>query len=316
MPSILSSLGSLCSTLPADRDEKLAGERALPAEQQKAASGRDVSTGTLVVVPREGLYVSEPDPRMFGNERNPLSGAGWTNKNWLKSRFHFAFAENFSGPGPYGVLRVMNDDLVQPQRGFGTHPHRDMEIITFVVQGALTHQDSMGTSETLGRGSVQFMTAGTGVRHSEHNLKAGTPLRFIQSWVVPRQRGLKPNYGSSSGDGDAAIARRDRWAHVVGDVRAVGGNEAPVRIDQDCNVFVTELTPGTTSPPLEIRSDRQAYMLCVEGDIVRGLRGKQLRQHDATELKGEWTLELQAGKEGALILLFEMARTADSRGVH
>jgi len=318
MPSILSSLGSLCSTLPPEKDEKAIEADAVPVAQSKRPSGGDKATsGTMLVVPREGLYVSEPDPRMFGNERNPSSGVGWTNKNWLKSRFHFGFAEYFNGPGPYGVLRVMNDDLVQPQRGFGTHPHRDMEIITFVVQGALTHQDSMGTSETLGRGSVQFMTSGTGVRHSEHNLNSGTPLRFIQSWVVPRQRGLKPNYGSSCGDAAAAVAeRRDRWAHLVGDVRAVGTNDAPVRINQDCNVFVTELTPGATSPPLEIRSDRQAYMLCVEGDIIQGLKNKQLRQHDAVELKGEWQLELQAGKQGALILLFEMARTGDTRGVH
>mmetsp|Transcript_47367 Transcript_47367/g.87034 ORF Transcript_47367/g.87034 Transcript_47367/m.87034 type:complete len:322 (-) Transcript_47367:209-1174(-) len=320
MPSILSSLGSrLCNTLPPERDEKASGERTPPAEPRKLsnkAGGGDASSGTMLVVPREGLYVSEPDPRMFGNERNPTSAAGWTNKNWLRSRFHFAFAEYFAGPGPYGVLRVMNDDLVQPRRGFGTHPHRDMEIITFVVQGALTHQDSMGTSETLGRGSVQFMTAGTGVRHSEHNLQPKTPLRFIQSWVVPRQRGLKPNYGSSVGDEVAAVARQDKWAHLVGDVRMRGRNSAPIRINQDCNVFVTELTPGSTSPPLEIRHDRQAYMLCVDGDIVEGLRGKQLRQHDAVELKGEWQLELQAGQQGALLLLFEMTLTGDTRGVH
>ena len=82
------------------------------------------------------------------------------------------------------MLRVLNDDLVQPARGFGTHPHRDMEICTYVVEGSLSHQDSMGTEETLGRGSIQFMTAGTGVRHSEHNLATDKPLRFIQMWIV------------------------------------------------------------------------------------------------------------------------------------
>lgn len=80
----------------------------------------------------------------------------------------------------YGVLRVMNDDLVQPSRGFGTHPHREMEIVTYIVEGELTHKDSMGTEETLHRGSIQFMTAGTGVSHSEHNRHPSKPLRFIQ----------------------------------------------------------------------------------------------------------------------------------------
>jgi redox-sensitive bicupin YhaK (pirin superfamily) len=87
----------------------------------------------------------------------------------------------------FGPLRVMNDDLVQPSRGFGAHPHRDAEIVTYIVQGQLTHKDSMGTRETLGRGSVQFMTAGSGVTHSEHNLDAKHPLRFIQMWFTPRR---------------------------------------------------------------------------------------------------------------------------------
>lgn len=108
----------------------------------------------------------------------------------------------------FGVLRVMNDDLVQPKRGFGTHPHRDMEICTYIVEGELTHQDSMGTKETLGRGSVQFMTAGRGVQHSEHNLHPSAPLRFIQIWIMTRQNGLPPNYGSSLGD---VAARTNQW---------------------------------------------------------------------------------------------------------
>lgn len=108
------------------------------------------------------------------------------NKNWLKSRFHFNFAEYHSGPSQFGHLRVMNDDLVQPRRGFGMHPHRDMEIMTFIIHGKLTHKDSMGTEETLGRGGVQFMTAGRGIRHSEHNLH-DEPLRFVQCWVMPRR---------------------------------------------------------------------------------------------------------------------------------
>ena len=120
----------------------------------------------------------------FGNGQNPSNDPAWTNNNWLKSRFHFSFAE-YHNPknSSYGVLRVMNDDLVQPKRGFGTHPHRNMEIITYIVHGKLTHKDSMGSAECLGRGSIQFMTAGKGVSHSEYN-DTEKPLRFIQTCVL------------------------------------------------------------------------------------------------------------------------------------
>merc|ERR1719263_1909714 len=129
-------------------------------------------------VDANSLFITEPDPRMFGNGPNERSNAAWTNENWLKSRFHFSFAEYHDrSRSNFGVLRVLNDDLVQPARGFGTHPHRDMEIVTYVVRGSLTHKDSMGTSETLGRGSIQFMTAGTGIQHSEHNLDPSADLR-------------------------------------------------------------------------------------------------------------------------------------------
>jgi len=256
----------------------------------------------ITKIPQEQLFVSEPDPYMFGNGANEPTIAGWTNKNWLKSRFHFNFAEYDQGPGKFGVLRVMNDDLVQPARSFGEHPHRDMEIITFVVDGSLTHTDSMGTQETLERGSVQFMTAGTGVTHSEENLDSEKPLRFIQSWVLPRSRGLPPNYGSMVGDEAAGAQRRNQWAHLVSDVRS--SNESQVQINQDCNVFVTELDPCTTSPPLEIRSGRQAYMLAVEGTFSVG--AVDLACHDAAQVPGGQTLELHAGDSGAMVLLFEM----------
>ena len=150
------------------------------------------------VIPNDSLYVSEPDPVWFGNARNPNEGdePSWTNPNWLKSRFHFSFAEYMNyGNTNFGPLRVMNDDLVQPHRGFGMHGHRDAEILTYVVDGSLTHRDNIGTHETLGRGSLQFMTAGTGIRHSETN-QGDNPLRFIQTWIVPRVDGLKPKYGS------------------------------------------------------------------------------------------------------------------------
>jgi redox-sensitive bicupin YhaK (pirin superfamily) len=236
---------------------------------------------------------------MFGNDRNTPSAPGWTNQNWLKSRFHFNFAEYSGGPSSFGVLRVMNDDLVQPDRGFGTHPHRDMEIITLVVEGFLTHKDSMGTSETLGRGSIQFMTAGTGIRHSEHNFEKDKPLRFVQSWVVPRRRGLRPAYGSFSGD---PAQRRNQWAHLICD--AEGEAAAPVRIQQDCNVYLTELDGNAAAPAFEVHAGRQCYGLIVEGSVSAG---KELFQrHDAVKLFGPLSVDFQAGQEGAMIYIYEM----------
>jgi redox-sensitive bicupin YhaK (pirin superfamily) len=248
---------------------------------------------------------------MFGNGPNPRNAEGWTNSNWLKSRFHFSFAEYSNGPSSFGCLRVMNDDLVQPNRGFGAHPHRDMEIMTFVVDGELTHKDSVGTQETLGRGSIQYMTAGTGIRHSEHNLHRTKPLRFIQSWVMPRSRGLNPKYGSMPGNEEAAAVRNNNWAQLVSDVET--STRTPVKINQDCNVFVTELDSGRDASALSLETSRQAYLLCVEGSVTLGDK-KQLRQHDAAELKGPLSLEMTAGSEGALVLVFEMKQTNDTRG--
>jgi redox-sensitive bicupin YhaK (pirin superfamily) len=272
---------------------------------QDCASGFAQGSGSLEKVSQETLFVSEPNPRWFGNEGNTPNKAGWTNENWLKSRFHFNFAEYSHGPDSFGVLRVMNDDLVQPDRGFGMHPHRDMEILTFIVEGDLTHQDSRGNRETLGRGSIQFMTAGTGIQHSEHNFVTDRHLRFVQCWVVPRSRGLRPNYGSMVGDEQAAAFRRDQWAHVVSDADRPDG--APVRIHQDCNVFVLELSPGALAPPLEIKDGRQSYILFVEGSVSIG--SEAFRRHDAAKVRGPLSLGFQAGAAGAMVLVFEMARS-------
>lgn len=190
------------------------------------------------------------------------------------------------------MLRVMNDDLVQPSRGFGTHPHRDMEIVTYVVRGQLSHADSMGTSETLGPGSVQFMTAGTGVRHSEHNLDPGNDLRFIQMWLTPRSRGLNPNYGSLSGDSPGATTEPNRWLQLVSDVND-GSSQTPVKINTDANIWVVHIEEGSTAA-MDIRSGRQAYLLCIRGNATVAFAGEAaaLVQHDAAELRNSGTLEV------------------------
>ncbi|KAL1530193.1 hypothetical protein AB1Y20_001109 [Prymnesium parvum] len=269
----------------------------------------------LLHVPEAMLYRSEPPPYMFGNPQNEAS-ASWTNANWLKSRFHFSFAE-YRNPKntQFGCLRVLNDDLVQARRGFGRHPHRDMEIVTYVVDGVLTHADSMGTDEALGRGSVQFMTAGTGVQHEEHN-KEAEPLRFIQIWIQPRSYGLTPNYGSYDGTTkDAQAARKNRLLQLVGDAKQAAHADVPVRIQQDCSMFVSEMDPNTTLE-FTLKAGRQVYLVCVEGTL--SLAGEvtqtKLERHDAAEIREQGKLRLSSGETPTHLLLLEMAEGPGGRG--
>ena len=281
--------------------------RASAAPCRATAMGKAGAQRSFQLFPADSLFVSEPPPEWFGNPPNEKSNSAWSNANWLRSRFHFDFAEYSGGRGSFGVLRVCNDDLVQPSRGFGTHPHRDAEIATYIVKGELTHKDSTGTSETLGRGGIQFMTAGTGVRHSEYNRNGGQPLRFIQMWFTPRTTGLPPRYGSCAGD---AAARRQGWVHLVGDV-ADDTRAPPVKFNADANIYATELAAGTTLD-FDLQAGRQAYLVQLEGDAaVAGAHGEaQLAQHDGAELLGPSALRFQAGASGAHILLIEMAAKA------
>ena len=183
----------------------------------------------------------------------------------------------------------MNDDLVQPSRGFGTHPHRDVEICTYIVSGNLTHQDSMGTAETITRGAIQFMTAGAGVSHSEHNLDPNNDLRFIQIWINPRKRGLRPNYGSFVGD---EKSRLNRFAHLVSDVQDTSSS-TPISINQDANIFVAEIEKSNGPVPFDVKDGRQCYILCIEGGMVVNENRYKLNRHDAAEVAGPITLTIQ-----------------------
>jgi len=175
----------------------------------------------------------------------------------------------------------MNDDLVQPKRGFGTHPHRNMEIVTYIVDGKLTHQDSMGSKESLGRGSIQFMTAGTGVSHSEFNHQE-KPLRFIQTWIVPEKNGLKPNYGSYDAQKECND-KKNQLVHLASNIKD-SSSDAPVKLNQDVDCHAAELELGK-SVSLVLPKGRQAYLLCIEGSI--NVDGQQLNRHDACEIFGD-----------------------------
>jgi len=212
----------------------------------------------------------------------------------------------------------MNDDLVQPKRGFGTHPHRDMEIVTYVVDGHLTHKDSNGNVETLGRGSVQFMTAGRGIEHSEDN-RGTTPLRFVQSWILPRRANLEPNYGSLDG---AKTDRTADWVHLAADYQNFDAMNVPIKIHQDCNCYVTELVVdkdqgSALRRDFKLDDKRQAYVLNVQGDVDitaddTSITPKHLDEHDAAELVGPLTLTFSANTY-AHLLLFEMKAAGHGR---
>jgi redox-sensitive bicupin YhaK (pirin superfamily) len=199
----------------------------------------------------------------------------------------------------------MNDDLVQPKRGFGEHPHGNMEILTYIVHGELTHQDTLGNGESLGRGSVQFMTAGTGIDHSEYN-HGEKPLRFIQTWIKPSNSSLKPNYGSHIG-----TLKKNQLQHLASNVKD-SSTTTPVNINQDCNLFVSELEKGTKVVH-HLGKDRQAYLLCIEGGVT--VNGQKLGKFDACEVTTDSDVDLEIEaisveetEHGALahILMFEM----------
>lgn len=263
------------------------------------SSSSQLIMASIKKIPQSKLGVSEPNPSWFGNPPNIFSDK-WTNTNWLKSRFHFSFAE-YSNPRnqDFGVLRVMNDDLVQPSRGFGEHPHRDVEICTYIVEGALTHKDSIGTAETLHRGDIQYMSAGSGIEHSEHNLDSNNPLRFIQIWINTRQRGIKPVYGSALGN---ANDRLNKWAHLVQDIKDTNSN-SPIKISQDANIHVTEIESGK-NVTFDMKDGRQGYLLCIEGDVsIQGTSSIQLNRHDSAEIVGPQQLTFSSVNDAKAHLL-------------
>lgn len=198
---------------------------------------------------------------------------GTSDLGWLNSLFHFSFSNYYNPKNvKFGKLRVINDDLVKPKTGFDTHPHRDMEIVTYVIDGELTHADSMGNERTLSRGEVQFMTAGTGITHSEYNL-GDDMLRFLQIWIFPEKSMLTPNYGDHHFE---AADRRDRWQHIVSHVTG----DAPIRINQDANIHIMELEKGKEAA-FPVEKGRQAYLVQIEGRSA--VNDTELDMRDALE---------------------------------
>ena len=210
---------------------------------------------------------------------------------WLKTYHSFSFAEYHDPANAnWGALRVFNDDLIAGGSGFPPHPHRDMEIVTYVLRGELAHRDSMGNHGVVGSGDVQFMSAGTGVTHSEFNNSATTPLRLVQMWVLPSRLGEAPSYGQME---FTAEDRRDRWLQIVsGDNRRA----APIRITQDATLAVARIEG--TSLQYAFAPKRYGFLFVADGSVEAN--GQRLLAGDAVRLYDIG--ELAVAGEGELVL--------------
>jgi quercetin 2,3-dioxygenase len=224
---------------------------------------------------------------------------GHANHGWLDSYHTFSFADfydpNFMG---FRTLRVINEDSIAPDRGFGMHGHRDMEILTYVTQGSLAHKDSMGHQEVLGPNEIQRMSAGTGVKHSEYNPSGADPLHLFQIWIEPASRGTQPSYEQIRFDPEE---KKNKLKRLAG---PEGGNGS-ARINQDAHMFVAELARGVEIP-YSLASKRAAWLHVVRGGVA--VNGIELKTGDAAEVSGEEKLALTGvAAEPSEILLFDLA---------
>lgn len=218
--------------------------------------------------------------------------------------FHFSFA-NYHNPDniQFGALRVLNDDDVKPHGGFDRHPHKDMEIVSYIVKGELTHWDSVtDKEETLGRGSVQTVTAGSGLWHSELNKHDGW-TRFLQIWILPPARRLPIRYDHQE---YSLEERQNKLLHIVGNIS--NKDEVALHLNQDINMYVSEFTEEGAAVQFTLEKGRQAYVNNIEGRIeVEGMA--TLNERDSLEVVGPATLDFKYAGENAHFIIIEMAET-------
>jgi len=222
---------------------------------------------------------------------------GHFDHGWLSTYHTFSFADYYD-PAHMGFrhLRVLNEDRVQPGAGFPTHSHRDMEILSYVLEGGLEHQDSSGGGGVIRPGEIQFMRAGTGVTHSEKNASKSEPVHFLQIWIVPDRRALAPTYGQKTFDREAArkgfvrLASRD-------------GQDGSLQIQQDATVLVTMLGPGEKRTH-ELGPGRHAWVQVAQGSVT--VNGRPLQSGDGAAVSDESRVELE-GRTEAEVLVFDLA---------
>ena len=222
---------------------------------------------------------------------------GLAEHGWLRSFHTFSFADYYDAAHMgFGPLRVVNEDRVQPGQGFGTHGHRDMEIISYVLEGGLAHRDSMGNGSVIRPGDVQRMSAGTGVRHSEYNASDSDLVHFLQIWIEPDVRGVDPSYEEKHFD---AASKRGKLRLIA----SRDGREGSVRIHQDADVYAA-LVDGDEAVEFRTRAGRRAFVHVARGSVQ--LNGEKLAAGDAMKLWGDDNaLRIDHGRD-AEILLFDL----------
>jgi redox-sensitive bicupin YhaK (pirin superfamily) len=222
---------------------------------------------------------------------------GTANFGWLDSRHTFSFGDYYDPKQMgFGPLRVINEDRVRPGAGFGTHAHQNMEIISYVLEGALEHKDSIGTGSVIRPGDVQIMSAGTGIRHSEFNHSVTEPVHFLQIWVVPDREGIAPRYEQKTFP-DAEKRRRLR---LVG---SPDGRDGSIVIYQDVELLAALLDAGEQVTHA-LRSGRKGWLQVARGAIA--MNGRDLVVGDGAALEGEPALTATAKTDGTEILVFDL----------
>jgi quercetin 2,3-dioxygenase len=228
----------------------------------------------------------------------PAAERGVAEHGWLSSRHTFSFADYYD-PEHMGFrsLRVINDDRVQPGQGFGTHPHRDMEIVSVVVEGALEHRDSLGTGSVIRPGEVQRMSAGAGILHSEFNPSEEHAVRFLQIWIEPERRGLAPSYEQRA---FPVAERADSWVLVA----SRDGREGSLTVHQDVALYRANVSAGA---PLEHRFEpgRHAWLQVISGAVE--VDGERLAEGDGARVSDPHRLLLTGVAPASDLLLFDLA---------
>lgn len=222
---------------------------------------------------------------------------GSADHGWLKARHTFSFAE-YQNPARvrFGKLRVINEDRIAPAKGFATHPHKDMEIVTYVIDGAIEHKDSMGNGTVIPAGEVQRMTAGTGVEHSEFNHSRDNELHLLQIWIFPEENDLEPGYEQKP------FSREDKLNRL----RLIGsqdGRDGSITIHQRVDLYASVLENGREVSH-ELQDDRKVFVQVVDGDIA--VNGEALAAGDGAQLQHEQAITISATTD-AEFLLFDMA---------
>ena len=222
---------------------------------------------------------------------------GRANFGWLDSRHTFSFGHYFDPAHMgFGALRVINDDRVAGGEGFPAHPHADMEIVSYVLDGALEHKDSLGTGSVMRAGDVQRMSAGSGIRHSEFNASKSEPVHFLQIWIIPEKKGLQPGYEQKT------FSTADKR----GKLRLVGsrdGRDGSVTIHQDVDLYAAVLGEGE-SVTHDLKPGRKAWVQVARGSAR--LNGEELREGDGVAAEAAGALELAGTAKEAEVLLFDL----------